>query len=216
MNVRAWVCGAALALVAAALCWADITPGAAGALRRSPAMSVDQVVEAVAALAAWCCLLWLSIGWLALLASSVPGRVGSALAGVADAVTPALLRRAAGLLVGGAVAVVPGAPAAAGTTAPAPPPVPARSTVSLAAADLDWPVDRAAPRPGVVRPVVVRPVVVRPGDSLWRIAQRHIRTRSPAAVAAAWPHWYAANRSVIGPNPDLLRPGLVLVPPSDT
>jgi hypothetical protein len=44
------------------------------------------------------------------------------------------------------------------------------------------------------------------GDTLWKIAGKY-----------GFPHWspiYAANRSVIGPNPDLLRPGQVLVIPS--
>ncbi len=47
---------------------------------------------------------------------------------------------------------------------------------------------------------------VRPGDTLSGIAARW-------GVRGGWPALYAANRPVIGPDPDLLRPGTVLVLP---
>ena len=57
-------------------------------------------------------------------------------------------------------------------------------------------------------------VVVRRGDTLWSIAARHLGPLpSDAEIAAAWPAWHDANRHVIGDDPDLLRPGQVLVPP---
>ena len=57
-------------------------------------------------------------------------------------------------------------------------------------------------------------VVVRRGDSLWDLAARHFGPNASAAdIAAEWPRWYAANREVIGPDPDLLLPGERLVPP---
>jgi nucleoid-associated protein YgaU len=34
-------------------------------------------------------------------------------------------------------------------------------------------------------------------------------------VAASWPRWYAANRRVIGADPDLILPGQILRPPAD-
>lgn len=59
--------------------------------------------------------------------------------------------------------------------------------------------------------------VVVAGESLWRIAEQHLAARGdpthPAAVATAWPAWYAANRDVVGPDPDLIHPGQVLTPP---
>jgi hypothetical protein len=59
-------------------------------------------------------------------------------------------------------------------------------------------------------------VTVRRGDSLWSIAARHLgRGASDAEVARAWPHWHAANRAVIGEDPDLIRPGMQLVPPRE-
>jgi nucleoid-associated protein YgaU len=60
-------------------------------------------------------------------------------------------------------------------------------------------------------------VVVHRGDSLWSIARRHLGAgATDTEVAAAWPHWYAANRDVIGPDPDLLLPGQVLHAPVGT
>jgi LysM repeat protein len=49
--------------------------------------------------------------------------------------------------------------------------------------------------------------VVRPGDTLSGLAAR-------LAVRGGWPALYAANRAVIGPDPDVIRPGIVLVLPA--
>ena len=63
-------------------------------------------------------------------------------------------------------------------------------------------------------PVRAGEVEVRPGDSLWTIVARHL---GPGAtdldIAAAWPSWYEANAGTIGADPDLIRPGQLLVPP---
>ncbi len=73
----------------------------------------------------------------------------------------------------------------------------------------------AAARPS--RPLSQEAVVVRLGDTLWDVAARHL---GPGAgdldVARAWPRWYATNRDIIGPDPDLLLPGTRLTPPSST
>jgi LysM repeat protein len=56
---------------------------------------------------------------------------------------------------------------------------------------------------------VARPVsryAVRPGDTLSGIAARF-------AVRGGWPALYAANRPLIGPDPNVIRPGTVLVLP---
>ena len=51
-------------------------------------------------------------------------------------------------------------------------------------------------------------VVVAPGDSLWSIAAADLPVGAPGArITARWHAVYAANRSVIGPDPDLLEPG---------
>ena len=58
-------------------------------------------------------------------------------------------------------------------------------------------------------------VVVRRGDTLWSIAARHLGpTATAAQVAREWPRWHAANRHVIGADPDRLVPGQLLEPPS--
>jgi nucleoid-associated protein YgaU len=60
-------------------------------------------------------------------------------------------------------------------------------------------------------------VVVRRGDTLWDIARRHLGPDATAAqVCLEWPRWHAANRSVIGDDPHLIRPGDILVPPDGT
>ena len=57
-------------------------------------------------------------------------------------------------------------------------------------------------------------VVVRRGDSLWAIVARHLGPQAgDAEVAETWPAWFAANRHVIGDDPDLLLPGQVLRAP---
>ena len=72
--------------------------------------------------------------------------------------------------------------------------------------------DRIGPDPGTIRPgtVLTLPGVqaltryrVAAGDTLSGIAARF-------AVRGGWPALYAANRDGIGPDPDAIRPGLVL------
>lgn len=58
------------------------------------------------------------------------------------------------------------------------------------------------------------PVVVHRGDTLWAIAAAHLPDGAPAAqIDAAWREWYAANRAVIGADPNLVIPGQQLSPP---
>ncbi|MEO6413671.1 MAG: LysM peptidoglycan-binding domain-containing protein [Pedococcus sp.] len=60
-------------------------------------------------------------------------------------------------------------------------------------------------------------VVVHRGDTLWDIARRHLGPdATEAEVAHAWPAWHEANRTVIGDDPDLIRPGQILRPPGVT
>ncbi len=57
-------------------------------------------------------------------------------------------------------------------------------------------------------------VVVRRGDTLWSIVARHLGpSASPADIDTEWPRWWAANRDVIGPDPDVIFPGQRLLPP---
>lgn len=60
-------------------------------------------------------------------------------------------------------------------------------------------------------------LVVQPGESLWTIAARHLGPdASAASVAEAWPRWFEANKHTIGEDPNLLRPGQVLVAPAES
>lgn len=79
---------------------------------------------------------------------------------------------------------------------PVPVPVPARPTAAIELVS-------AAPREAPTEHVVVRA-----GDTLWSLAARHLGGQATVQdVAEEWPRWYAANREVIGPDPDLILPG---------
>jgi hypothetical protein len=87
-------------------------------------------------------------------------------------------------------------------------PLPERATVS-------GPTGPTGPRTEVApSDPADRMVVVGPGDSLWAIAARDLPRGSPdAAIAARWQAIYAVNRTRIGPDPDLIVPGLRLLLP---
>jgi hypothetical protein len=73
-------------------------------------------------------------------------------------------------------------------------------------------VPAAVARPGPGSTPAVRTIRVRPGDSLWRlVAARHPRADTATTVRLVGA-LYRANRSVIGPDPDLIRPGQQLRP----
>lgn len=60
-------------------------------------------------------------------------------------------------------------------------------------------------------------VVVRSGDSLWTLAAGDLpAAASDADISRRWREIYAANRPVIGPDPDLIVPGQRLLLPSPT
>ena len=64
------------------------------------------------------------------------------------------------------------------------------------------------------RAVTADHVVVLPGDSLWSIAADSLPAgASDARVAERWPRIYALNRTVIGPDPDLIQPAQRLALP---
>lgn len=86
---------------------------------------------------------------------------------------------------------------------------------------LDWPTTSATTSrrmPAAGTPTAVHgtaDVVVQPGDCLWALAGRSLGPGATARrIAATWPSWWAANRTVIGDDPDLLQPGTRLRPPS--
>lgn len=98
-------------------------------------------------------------------------------------------------------------------TAPPAPPAPAADPLPVPSST-----PPAAARPSPVVPAPAAAVVVRAGDSLWSLAEASLRragTSEPTdrQVAQAWPRWWAANREVVGDDPDLLLPGTVLRAP---
>ena len=54
---------------------------------------------------------------------------------------------------------------------------------------------------------------VLPGDTLWDIAGKVLETSDMRAIARYWPLIHRANRDVVGADPNLIRPGMVLVLP---
>ena len=170
--------------------------------------------------------------WASAVAPAATRRVAALLVGAAltSAITPGT---ATGASPGGGAAPerVPGftlthpSPAAPATTqAAAVPSVTAPAATAPAEPVPGWTPSRPVhPSAAAARLVstggtpAVSDVVVHRGDSLWTIARRHLGPgATDVEVAAAWPHWYAANRAVIGPDPDVLLPGQVLRPPDRT
>lgn len=57
-------------------------------------------------------------------------------------------------------------------------------------------------------------VVVASGDCLWLIAARRLgASATDSRIAVEAQRWYAANRAVVGADPDLIHPGQTLVTP---
>lgn len=213
----------ATAIACGALVGASAGPRAALRLLTAPA-SDDPTSALVGALglAAWAVATWLVVAAAATAGGHLPGRAGRAAAGAARRIAPVAVRRglelALGLTVG--TAVLGAAPAAASA-----PGLDRGTQVEASVPALDW---GSAPAPAVPEPAPEpaakpareqTPVVVAPGDSLWALAERDLAQRSAtapsdAAVAQAWPAWWAANRAAVGPDPHRLHPGTSLTPPA--
>ncbi len=121
---------------------------------------------------------------------------------IVRAITPAALRR--GLFVGaaGALAMAP----AQADRAVAP------HHASAQPHSLDG--LRLPDRPLTTAPQVRPAVVVQPGDTLWAIAARSLPPgSSDTDIAVECSRWYAANRTAIGNDPDLIHPSQRLNPP---
>jgi hypothetical protein len=164
-------------------------------------------------------------------------RVAQALIGLSVLAGPISTGSAVGAVPGGPSATAAATSIAAATsTAPASTPLDRPSTAAPppgASIDLDRPVTPflpAAPPPAPkltpVGPALLMSgaphrslpddaYVVRRGDALWDIAARRLGPDATQAdVAREWPRWYAANRTVIGADPNLIRPGERLQPPA--
>ena len=180
---------------------------------------------------------WVVLGTTVAVVAHLPGQLGDAAQRWSRTLAPAATRRVAAVLVGAALggSLAPGtAVGSPGGGAPEHTPgfivtQPVADTSTSRAAPVvepvasapGWtpsrPVHPSAPATRLVTTGSTPPtsdVVVHRGDSLWSIARRHLGPgATDAEVAAVWPHWYATNRAVIGPDPDLLHPGQVLRAP---
>jgi nucleoid-associated protein YgaU len=235
----ALVSGAAVAVVlvrsavAAARLWAA-QPVAA----RSP----GQLLGWLCAGSAGLLLGWLTFAALVTVLAAVPGRLGRRAADLSARLAPTVLRAAIAATLGGSLAlstlsagpspqgtavtaVAAGSPTPSTAVTPEPAsasastPPPDRPAVGWRPAKPDRPIVPPADI-GLVStsPTVGRSpdeeVVVRRSDTLWSIAARHLGDHASAAeIAHEWPRWFAANRPVIGADPDRLVPGQRLVPP---
>ncbi|NYJ04589.1 LysM peptidoglycan-binding domain-containing protein [Petropleomorpha daqingensis] len=165
----------------------------------------DTVVLAWAAALAWVVWAWGGLGLGLTAASAIPGLLGSVARTLLRGLLPAGARRAAAVALGLGLGL--------GLTTPA-----FASAESVPVSAPDWPgAEPAEPAPDWPAPTDGDHVVVR-GDCLWDIAAAHLGAApdSPptaAGIAEAVGAWWTANRSVIGPDPDLLLPGQVLHPP---
>jgi len=171
------------------------------ALRHPEKSEYDALLLALAAWVLLGCAAWaVLIGLAAVVETTSAGRLPA----TAWVGCPRTLRRL--LLTGLGVALASAGPlqSSASASAEAPLPVPARpvGTVQPGSHPAD---NQAGPRPGLV---------VRPGDSLWRIAEQRLRSSASAnEVAALALRLHHRNRGVIGPDPDLIRPGQRLALP---
>ena len=186
--------GWALASLAALSVW-FIGPSTHAAWAAASGTDFPQALLGVASL-----LQLVLAGWVLL--TIVLGQLGVT-SRLLQAVTPQLMRSVLFTGAAGALAITP-AHADRGTS-----PAPASVQHSLDGL-------RLPDRPDMVT-AVSHDVVVRPGDTLWAIARRSLPTSaSNAQIARECVRWYAANRDVIGEDPDLIHPSQRLTPPSQT
>jgi nucleoid-associated protein YgaU len=201
------------------------------------ASGADAATAELAAGLLWLLACWLGIGLLACGLGRLPGGAGALAQRTARLVLPRAIYRLAAGATGLGITLAPAAAGAVPADAPAPPPpvaapqwpagdggaphapgwptsnrAPAHAAGRTPAHNRDKPQQHRGHRP----PPTPSHVVVHEGETLWQIAAAHLSGRPSAArVAAAWPRWYAANRRVIGDDPNLIQPGQTLRPPSE-
>lgn len=179
--------------------------------------TLAQLVVAAATVAAWVAFAFLTISTLLTVALVPLQRVWAPLSSLDRLLGPGWWRRAVVGACGLTMAAPIAAPAAMHVAEPRngcvvacvagerPPSV----LAGLGFPDLPDLARREPPRP--------RTRIVRPGDSLWRIARAELaRTAPDSAICREVDALYAANRAVIGPDPNLIFPGTTLTQPGGT
>ena len=236
------VVGALLAVAIAALLIQRGASGAlAWRETAATARAPGALLGALCTEAAGLLLAWLSLAALLAALATWPGRLGRHAGQLSAYLVPAVLRSAVAAALGGTLAFGSVTATIAAVTAPASAPArpaspsarPASAPVGPVSSPVTSAPEPARPPadPGLVttrttpaRSAAGRPdgsadgdleeVVVRRADTLWSIAARHLGPGASAAeIAREWPRWFAANHAVIGDDPDLLRPGQLLVAP---
>ncbi len=169
-------------------------------------------------------LRWL-LGFAVTLVAMLPGAIGVAARRGLRTLAPRMLIRLTSAVLGGAVvASLPGIPAIASTpaqpahsAAPRPSHLPdpgwRAASQPLARTDLSVPA-RITAGPSS-RPSDINGILVVPGDTLWGLATDRLPSGSSnTAIDRSWRDWYAANRAVVGSDPDVIQPGQRLRPPT--
>jgi hypothetical protein len=211
-----------------ALVWMSVTAAMAGlidvlgpwaiALRTavSPAGATpfDRALPDLAAAGLLVCAGWAWLTTSAVVVEVLRGRVGS---GTSSGV-PAGLRRVVLAACGVALAGGLGHPAYAASGQPHRPTSVVARLTGLPLPDLVATGRRPGHHPrrhprqhqyGGATQVAERIVVVAPGDTLWSIAARNLPPGCRAeAISGYWRAIYAENHAAIGPDPDLIEPGI--------
>jgi nucleoid-associated protein YgaU len=229
---------AAMALLAVAL--GTLTPelsvmtGAlADAQGTADTAGPDALVLSAAGLLAWAVWIWGAVGLALTAATALPGLLGGTARLLLQGVLPSGARRSAALALGIGLSVsaplvataagLPALPAASAAEADSVVPDWPAAPAGSAATVPDWPTTPEPPSSSAVPdwpagPDVTGAHVVVRGDCLWHIATEQLldqldRPPDDHEVASAVRAWWRANADVIGPDPDLLLPGQVLLPP---
>lgn len=197
---------------------ASLTVSATPLRRTALSTPAEDLVLAAAGLGLTAVGAWLCLGTLVCL-TDLARRTPTPTPG---ALRPGALRRALlrawGPAVGAAVISAAG-PVAADPAGPEGLPLPDRPVLTAPAQP--W---AAQTRAGSAGPAAARHAPsrhdaravhpVRPGDCLWSIAADLVGpSTAPATVDRAWRVLYGHNRALVGPDPDLVRPGVRLVVP---
>jgi hypothetical protein len=211
----------------------EMSGAIAHAQHTTDTLGPDAVVVAAAGLCAWAVWAWGVLGLTLTVASAAPGVLGAVARIVVRGLLPAAARRAAAAALGVGVGLGVAAPLVGAAVTLLPPTASAAALPSGTTGPPDWApaADGAVPDwPSVPAPAATAPVpdwspetpagahVVVRGDCLWHIAAARLlaqqgRAPTDAETATAVQAWWTTNASVIGPDPDLLLPGQVLLPP---